>query len=381
MLAEIAPLVASARHPPLLHRRRAEAILLRVQAFASLFAVFTVAWIVVDSVVIGSPWWTRLAIARLSAGFAFAALALACARAPPAIGRARLALAALFAVAVVFFVAAHYALDGAQLHGLSMGAGAAYNFVPFLLACGIAAFPLTALEAALLASLPFAAEIWLLAVHRESLLEFLALDTFWLLALLACVSTFAAMSQVKLMMELVRQAIRDPLTGCLRRESGLEMLEMQLALAIRRNAPLSVLFVDLDRFKAVNDEMGHEVGDVVLAIAAESLRAVTRESDAVIRWGGEEFVMVLHDATRSDAVRCIERLRAHGAGRLPNGRAVTVSIGIAELLEDAEPDARSLVALADHRMYAAKQAGRNRYVCDTGGAAVPILSESSIVAG
>lgn len=380
MLAEIAPLLAASRHPQLLHRRRAEAIFVRVQAFATLFAVLTVSWIVVDAYVIGPPWWTRLAVARLAAGLAFATLAVACDHAARTIGRARLALAALFCVPVAFFVEAQHALGNAPLDGLAMGVGAAYAFVPFLLACGIAAFPLTGIEAILLAVLPFGAEAWLLGVHKETLPTFLALDAFWLLALLAAVSSFAGMSQVKLMMELVRQAIRDPLTGCLRRESGLEMLEMQLALAIRRRAPLSVLFADLDRFKQVNDELGHEVGDAVLATAAESLRAVTRESDAVVRWGGEEFVLVLHDATRAEAISCIDRLRSHGVGRLPDGRPITLSIGIAELVEDQEADARSLVALADHRMYAAKQAGRNRYVCGTRGEAVPILSDISTVA-
>src|SRR5512132_1917828 len=132
MLAEIAPLLTASRHPQLLHRRRAEAIHLRVQAFAGLFAVLTVSWIVVDAYVIGPPWWTRLAAARLAAGLAFVALALCCARAPRSIGRARLALATLFCVPVAFFVAAQHALGNAPLTGLSMGAGAAYAFVPFL---------------------------------------------------------------------------------------------------------------------------------------------------------------------------------------------------------------------------------------------------------
>jgi diguanylate cyclase (GGDEF)-like protein len=379
MFREIAPLVAPARHPTLLNRRRAEAIGRRVQAFSVLFAVLTLAWIAVDALVIGPPWWTGLAVARIVASLAFAALALACARCTPTIGRARIAVAVLFAIPVTFFIVAQLVLGDAKLIGMAMGVGAAYAFVPFLLACGIAAFPLTAAEALLLLTLPFAAEAWLLGIHKEPLPDFMALDAFWLLALLACVSSFAAMSQVKLMMELVRTAIRDPLTGCLRRESGMEMLEMQLALAMRRHAPLSVLFADLDRFKAVNDEFGHEVGDSVLATAAEALREVTRESDAVIRWGGEEFLMVLHDATREDAILCIERLRAHGAGRLPDGRRVTLSIGVAEVLKDGEPDAHALVALADRRMYAAKQAGRNRYVFAARSEAIPILSENSTV--
>jgi diguanylate cyclase (GGDEF)-like protein len=380
MPAELSPLLAPLRHPHLLGSRRAAAILVRVQAFATLFALLTLSWIAVDAAVLGAPWWLALATARFVSASAFAAIALASRAARRDMPRARIAVAALFAVPVGFFCAAQQALSGSHLSGLAQGVGAAYAFVPFLLACGIAAFPLTALEAALLALLPFAAEAWFVRYHGELVPPFLALDAFWLLALLTAVAAFAAMSQVKLMMALVSEAIRDPLTGCLRRESGLELLEMQLALAVRRGTPLAVLFADLDRFKAVNDAFGHEAGDGVLAAAAGALRSATRESDSVVRWGGEEFVLILPDATAAEAVRCIERLRARGVGLTPDRRPVTLSIGIAEYIRDAEPDARALVALADRRMYEAKQAGRNRYVV-AAHEAVRILPESPAEAG
>lgn len=362
MLAEIALLLAPRRHPPLLARRRAEAIAVRVRWFATLFAALTLAWIALDAVVIGKPWWVPLALARVAAASCFGAIAIFAARGEPTLRRSRAALAALMLVPVGFFVAAQHVLQGVQLTGFAQGVGAAYSFVPFLLACGIAAFPLTALEAILLAALPFGAELWFVSFEGRSVGGYLALDAFWLLFLLACVATFAAMSQVKLMIELVQRAVRDPLTRCLRRESGLELLQMQLALAIRRNSPLAVLFADLDHFKRVNDRFGHDAGDVVLAHAAEALRCATRDSDSVLRWGGEEFVLVLPDANSADAVACIERLRAGGVAHGPDGHPITLSIGIAEYIEDHVSDARALVDLADQRMYTAKQAGRNRYV-------------------
>jgi diguanylate cyclase (GGDEF)-like protein len=377
MLRALAPLLDPRRHPALLRPRRAEAMLLRVQAFAALFAVLTLGWIVVDAAVLGAPWWQPLAAARLLAGWSFAALAVASHAMRPTMRNAYAAMAGLYAVPVAFFLAAQHALTGAPLTGLAQGIGATYGFVPFMLAGGIAAFPLAALESALLAAIAFGTEAWFLHFSGGAR-DLGSIQALWLLALIAGVASFAAMSQVKLMMELVTQAIRDPLTGCLRRESGLELLEIQLALAARRGTPLAVLFADIDRFKHVNDAYGHEAGDVVLAATAEALRAATRASDSVVRWGGEEFVMVLPDATLADAVRCIDRLRVQGAGRLPDGREVTVSIGVAERLQDGEPDARRLVALADERMYAAKQAGRNRYVSAGGAAAaVPIMAETT----
>jgi diguanylate cyclase (GGDEF)-like protein len=191
------------------------------------------------------------------------------------------------------------------------------------------------------------------------------------------VTAFAAMSQLRLLSALVLQAMRDPLTGCLRRESGTELLELQFLLAARHGAPLGVLFADIDRFKRVNDEFGHETGDRVLAEVAASLRGALRESDVLVRWGGEEFLAFLPHASRAEATALIDRLRARGFGRMPDGRAVTLSIGLAEYPSDRSAHALDLVALADQRMYAAKQAGRNRFVADDAGAAAEILAKAA----
>ena len=186
---------------------------------------------------------------------------------------------------------------------------------------------------------------------------------------------FAGMSQVRLMAALILQATRDPLTGCLRRESGRELLEIQYRLAERRGEPLAVLFADLDRFKDVNDTWGHDLGDQVLATAATSLREASRESDIVLRWGGEEFVVILPGATGEEALALVGRLRERGVARLPDERAMTLSIGIAERITDATPSAAALVALADRRMYLGKQAGRNRCVHSPSGDATLILRD------
>jgi diguanylate cyclase (GGDEF)-like protein len=241
-----------------------------------------------------------------------------------------------------------------------------------MLAAGIGAFPLAIAESAVIAAILCAVEATVLATDGLAGLS-AGPEMLWLLALIAGAAGFAAASQLKLLVALVDEAVRDPLTGCLRRESGAELLEAQLSLARRRGSPLALLFADLDRFKAVNDEFGHEVGDGVLAAAAAALRAIARDSDVAIRWGGEEFVVVLPDTTSTDAVTLIKRLHAGSLGTLPDGRRMTVSIGVAELRADRAHDAAALVSLADHRMYLAKQAGRNRYVLDGRGEAYPIV--------
>ena len=355
-------------------RRRAVAIVRRVRGIALLFALLTVAWIAVDIAVFPAREWQPLAALRLVAALALFALAHACRFKAPTRAAARVRLALLFAIPVAFFVASLEILHDAPADAASRGVAAAYSFVPFLLAAGIATFPLAVAESALLALLAVAAEAWALASGRPPLMPLVGADAYWLLLLIAAVGAYVAASQLDLMYALVRQAMRDPLTGCMRRDGGQELLELQFRIAARQEKPLAVLFADIDRFKSVNDRFGHEVGDQVLARAAAALAGALRGSDLLVRWGGEEFVVAMPDTTNAAAVNVIERLRAHGVGRLPDGSAVTLSIGIAEYREDGATTADALVDIADQRMYAAKQAGRNRYVHSAGGAAIEMLA-------
>jgi diguanylate cyclase (GGDEF)-like protein len=374
MLDDVLLLAWPRSHPQILARRRAEVIVRRVRAISFLFAVLTVAWIPVDAAVFAAPYWQGLASARVAAALALAGLAWTCRAggATPVSAGAR--LLALFAIPAAFFAATLPIFVEAPREGLGAGMAAAYSFVPFLLAAGLSAFPLTALESFVVVAVALACEGWAFMVYSPSL-PYAGQEGFWLLLLIASVGAFAAMSQLRLVAALVRQVARDPLTSCLRRESGQELLEAQLLLAARHRAPLTVLFADIDRFKAVNDEFGHEAGDEVLARVAASLRAVLRESDILVRWGGEEFLMVLPQADVAEAIPLIERLRAAGFGRLPDGRAVTLSIGMAEYRRDGRAKWADLVALADARMYAAKQAGRNRFVMSDAGEAAEILAK------
>jgi diguanylate cyclase len=360
------------RLAPLTDRHRAEAVVLRVRAFASAFAALTVAWIVLDACFLDAERLAALSAARIVAGALFFALALACRLLTPTLGQARIRLAALFLIPCALFLASQAILPPMPDAGWPRGFESAYSFFPFMLAAGIGAFPLAIVESAALAALLFAVEAEALA--SDGLVGISGgPELLWLLLIIAGAAGFAAASQLKLLMSLIDQAVRDPLTDCLRRESGAELLGVQFQLARRKRAPLAVLFADLDRFKAVNDEFGHEAGDRVLATAAGALRDMARGSDVVIRWGGEEFVVVLPDTTSTEAVTLIHRLRSGALGRLPDGRQTTVSIGVAESRSDGAPDASELVSIADHRMYLAKQAGRNRYVLDASGEAYPIV--------
>ncbi len=377
MLDDLLLLAWPAAHPEILARRRGAVIVERVRALALVFAALTVAWIPVDWAAFGSSHWQNLAAARLVAAIALLALAAVCRPGAATSAQVRVRLLGLYAIPVLFFAATLEIFLEVPRAGVAAGVAAAYSFVPFLLAAGISAFPLTALESFALAAIGFFAEAWALNARGRTLLPYNEIEGFWLLLLIAGVAAFAAMSQLRLLAALVLQAVRDPLTLCLRREAGKELLDAQFLLAVRNIAPLTVIFADIDHFKAVNDAFGHETGDRVLAEVSASLRGVLRGSDVLVRWGGEEFVIVLPQADRGEAVSLMERLRTRGFALLPDGRAVTLSMGVAEYRSDAVGNSADLVALADQRMYAAKQAGRDCYVDSSNEAARPILGASA----
>jgi diguanylate cyclase (GGDEF)-like protein/PAS domain S-box-containing protein len=162
--------------------------------------------------------------------------------------------------------------------------------------------------------------------------------------------------------ELTRQAMHDALTGLPNRTLLSDRLTQALAGTTRRNAPVSVLFLDLDQFKAVNDASGHLIGDELLVEVANRLKLVVRPSDTLARFGGDEFVVVCEDADETEAQRIAERMI--GALKDPievggNPKYVTASIGIA-VSPPLEADSNSLLRYADTAMYDAKARGRAR---------------------
>ncbi|MBK6696160.1 MAG: diguanylate cyclase [Myxococcales bacterium] len=159
-----------------------------------------------------------------------------------------------------------------------------------------------------------------------------------------------------------RLAATDSLTGLLNRRAFVEVVARDVSLAHRHSSPLSLLLLDLDHFKQVNDVYGHAVGDLVLSTTAGALAQTVRKSDLVARWGGEEFVVALSHTAASGARVMAERLRRQIADRaiaLPDRTFnVTSSIGVASLGPNEDLD--GLLVRADRAMYQAKSKGRNR---------------------
>jgi diguanylate cyclase (GGDEF)-like protein len=163
------------------------------------------------------------------------------------------------------------------------------------------------------------------------------------------------------------RAATDPLTKLPNARSVQEALIRMVAQAQRADAQLSAVVIDLDHFKALNDRHGHQAGDEVLEVFSATLRRGVRASDFAGRWGGEEFVVLLHDTGLDGALQAAEKLRVSFEGlEVPGVNAhVTASLGVATLPDHAA-DGPALIRAADRALYRAKTAGRNQVAAAVG---------------
>ena len=160
----------------------------------------------------------------------------------------------------------------------------------------------------------------------------------------------------------LKMAYIDPLTQMNNRASFNNSVKREISLAIRHAKRLSIIFMDIDHFKDINDQHGHECGDIALTAVAKWIKESVRSSDVIFRIGGEEFVILLSDTGLSGAKLLAERIRsAIEAHTLAYDMAVikiTASMGVASLRDDDTVD--SFIKRADDAMYKAKKSGRNR---------------------
>lgn len=215
---------------------------------------------------------------------------------------------------------------------------------------------------------------WEANLQRDRLYWFAATSA--AMVLLLCVAVGGALfvavlrrqetDLLKLNQELVALARTDPLTGCANRRHFLETLELEQQRSRRSGHPYCLLSLDLDHFKAVNDQHGHAAGDEVLRAFTRTVQDHLRKTDALGRLGGEEFSVLLPDTAASEGALVAEKIRAHTelSQVLHDGQAIrwTVSVGgVQSQPEDGAPPAKWLEA-SDQALYQAKSQGRNRVV-------------------
>jgi diguanylate cyclase (GGDEF)-like protein len=215
--------------------------------------------------------------------------------------------------------------------------------------------------------------------HSLLILSLIYLTALFILSLQ---QAMAHRREVILRMEMADMALRDNLTQLRNRRAMTEFMSLEAEQVLRSwkaqgeaagrvPSSLGILMIDMDHFKTVNDTHGHIAGDAVLVQLAEVLSEVVRKPDLVVRWGGEEFVIVARETDRTPPSRLAERIRAHVEAhdfRLPSGEVIhrTCSVGYALFPFDTEQPERlawgQVIAVADAAMYRAKLHGRNRTV-------------------
>ena len=177
---------------------------------------------------------------------------------------------------------------------------------------------------------------------------------------------------------LTRQASTDPLTGAINRRKLMEIGRAELTRQPRQAQAIALLLCDIDHFKRINDTLGHKAGDQVLQDFYRRALGVTRASDSICRWGGEEFLILLPDTDAPGADHLAERLRqAISADLFKPGHTpplqVTVTIGVATV--QADEGLLDAVHRADEALYRGKQQGRNQVVSSLPPAARPAAAE------
>jgi diguanylate cyclase (GGDEF)-like protein len=175
-------------------------------------------------------------------------------------------------------------------------------------------------------------------------------------------SSAIALRNAELLDRLRAQATIDPLTGCHNRRGFDEILGVEFQRARRYQRPLSLVLLDIDHFKTINDAFGHEVGDNALQRIGRAVRHTFRNTDSACRYGGEEFALIFPETPKDEGYRLAERLRILIETLPPNAevpRSLTASFGVAAFPDDGG-DISSMIRAADRALYLAKANGRNR---------------------
>jgi two-component system, cell cycle response regulator len=180
--------------------------------------------------------------------------------------------------------------------------------------------------------------------------------------------SLADAEQEAMLMQLYDASVTDALTGAYNREHFDTRLASELSFARRHATDLSLLLLDLDHFKLVNDTYGHQAGDTVLRELAKTLATDLRLEDVFARYGGEEFAIILRGTNLAEAAQAADRCRQKVADLVIQHEQlvinITVSIGVASVTCCGDPSSEEIIGAADRRLYAAKHAGRNRVVAE-----------------
>lgn len=353
------PLLSRRFHALGLNENRARYINSRVRLLSLLFAMLTPLWIPVDYFILQPEQFYQMTAVRLV--FSLVLLLISgVSDSNVSFFQAQVRLVMLMVLPAVFHLVTQIIL-GDTVHNELL---VFYSFLPFLIIVMHCIFPLTLLEGAGLAMLTITL-LSLDELYRGVLFSYGGLAELWLMCLIMGVAIWAQLSQLHMTIKLFNEATTDPLTGVFNRRTLMEHLDHIKRQALRHGRPISLLMMDLDHFKQVNDNYGHHVGDQVLKDFAGILQQQVRSTDYVARFGGEEFVAILPEARPEEALLLAERILSgcrEAVVELDDDRLVRYSVSIGVGLLDVDQLAEVSLSHTDAALYQAKQQGRDRAV-------------------
>jgi len=323
------------------------------------FALGFLAWTPIDFALFPCEQAAAIAEARIGLAIALGMLWFATRRLTSASWTSTLIAASVATIAVF-----HAVVVGGILAGTDAGTpDGGYLALPFVLIGLTALFPVTLRTGAALVAIPIA--MFLLAeILRGSLLEPATLDMLWMLAFVGGITLWVQAGQLWILLRLYRESARDPLTGLINRRVLMRSIDRQMGDERSRN-DFSLILLDIDRFKRVNDDHGHQTGDIVLQKVAERLQQYLREEDMIGRYGGEEFLAVLPDADAGEAMEIAERLRGAISDLVVegvDGSTVDPRISLGVTTYETGETIDSALQRVDEALYEAKESGRDRAV-------------------
>lgn len=348
----------ASHHSPDFRYSRAAQISSRVDDLTIISAALSFLWIFIDLLLLPIDKWADFILMRLLVVMAFSTLYFWQHNSHDLkVAYSRLLI--LIAIPSVFYMRAMSLLT---VHEDTVILTTGYEHFPFLLITVGAIFPLTLLEGLFLSSVVFVMFV-LVKFYLNQIFTLEMLNSVWLLALLAGTALWTQFAQLQILLNLYRQATRDPLTNLFNRRILIEQLEESISNSKQFQHPLSVLLFDLDRFKRINDTYGHLTGDNVLCKFSAILEeCLSKEHYLVGRYGGEEFLAILPDTTREEAAEVAETIRqkCHASmGFNLNHEPVsfTTSIGVSQW--QSPETVNELLNRVDECLLSAKEHGRD----------------------
>lgn len=353
----ISDYLSSKYHSQDFKQTRNQLIINRLRFMCLLFAIMVPLSTLFDYFLFSTDFASLLLVKRGMLSASLFSLYFLC-RSEKNIFRANVYLAFSFLLPTLFFLSVDY-----QFYSEQLDMPLAMAMVPYLIVSVLGLFPLTFRAGIVLlitVSLPIT--FYYVFINRHDFIEIG--QQLWMVSLFGGIALWLQLGQLMMLMKLYRESTVDPLTGLINRRVLIRQLEQMEKDSIENSGKtFSVMILDLDRFKRINDNYGHQTGDRVLMSVSDCLRQQIGRTDIAARFGGEEFVLVLADMNlqqakvrAQDICAAIRLLQVHNdAGEALN---VTTSIGLCQFTPEYR--IHSLLQKADERLYEAKNDGRDQ---------------------